>query len=155
MSREIFCRPDARPPAPHPMAQMANLQPGGLCPPDPLGFSAFLLSQVIRFRTAEDEKSRPQPGPAPESALGLLPSRALSSARSLLVYSKGTKLCKTKLLTKGSALIHGFVPHFANATGKRPPAIHENREPLKIGQWTNDNSSARPKKRRPAKGHSR
>ena len=46
-------------------------------------------------------------------------------------------------------------PHFANATGKRPPAIHENREPLKIGQWTNDNPSAHPKRSRPAKGHSR
>ena len=43
----------------------------------------------------------------------------------------------------------GFVPHFANPAGKRPPASHENREPLKIGQWANDISSARPKKRRP------
>jgi hypothetical protein len=30
----------------------------------------------------------------------------------------------------------GFVPHFANPAGKRPPASHENREPLKI--WTVD-----------------
>ena len=47
----------------------------------------------------------------------------------------------------------GFVPHFANATGKRPPESHENREKLKIGQWASDSSSARPKRRRPGKGH--
>jgi hypothetical protein len=49
----------------------------------------------------------------------------------------------------------GFVPHFAIPAGKRPPASHENSKPLKIGQWANDNSSAHPKRSRPAKGHSR
>src|SRR6059036_435478 len=87
------------------LGEQKGLTPWGTLPPDPLGFSAFLLSQVVRFEPLRTSGLALSPGPAPESALGLLPSRALSSARSLLVYSKGSKPCKTKLLTRGSALI--------------------------------------------------
>ena len=54
----------------------------GALPPNPR-FSAFLPSQVDFFYVAEaeDGETHPQPGPAPESALGLRPRIALPSAQ--------------------------------------------------------------------------
>jgi hypothetical protein len=46
----------------------------------------------------------------------------------------------------------GFVPHLANATGKRPTVSPENPPKLKIGQWAFGSSGAKPQGRRPGKG---
>jgi len=53
----------------------------GRCPQTP-GFSALLPSQVDFFMSRKLRMANhPQPGPAPESALGLRPRIALSSAQ--------------------------------------------------------------------------
>ena len=111
-----------------------------------------VLQDLQALQSAQcDRPGGLSPEPEPEQAQPDEPAPPLSSpaGQPATPVSEPPSPVETQPLTPPI----GFVPHLANATVKRPPASHENREPLKIGQWASDISSSRPKRRHPDKGH--
>lgn len=64
--------------------------PGAL-PPDPRDLSRGCQPETGRSRPMGRSHAAPRLGLAPESALGLLPSRALSSAQAVTQYSDSAR----------------------------------------------------------------
>src|SRR4030095_12201221 len=91
----------------------------GLCSgdsvPRSLGFIALMPSQMDHVCAGPGLKREPQPGLAPESALRLLPSRALSHAPAACIVSTGRILRKRR--NKKSLIFAALSDMYDNAHG--------------------------------------
>ncbi len=88
-----------------------SLMLGGLCPPSPLGFNAFLPKQRIELQTRQEEHySMPAPtsASAPETALGSCPHVALSSVQANMDHNTRRPILVNRKITQTKISVIGL-----------------------------------------------